>query len=325
VVSGWALDNASVPGSAIASVVVKVDGIVAGSAAYGILRADVCAAYPGRPGCPNVGFSYFLDTTKLQAGPHTITVSATDSDGTPDTGSASVTIIVPVSPPTVAIESPAAGAVLSGVVNVSGWALDNAASIGTAISSVVVKLDGAVLGNATYGISRTDICTTFPGRPGCPNVGFSYLLDTAKLTPGSHTLTVIATDTDSTPTSGSVSVAFQVAVPPSVHIDSPSTNATVSGTVTVSGWAIDNTATIGSVQVQVDGTAVGTATYGIQRTDVCAVFSGRPGCPNVGFTYQLNTALLSPGTHIITVVATDTDAVPDKASYSVMVTVIGGG
>jgi len=31
------------------------------------------------------------------------------------------------------------------------------------------------------------------------------------------------------------------------------------------------------------------------RPDVCVAFPGRPGCPNVGFTYQLNTALLTAG------------------------------
>src|SRR6202035_2665045 len=91
-VSGWAVDNASVVGTAISSVQVKVDGSVVGTATYGSSRSDVCAVYPGRPGCPNVGYSYSLNTSTLSVGSHTITVTATDSDGTPDTGSASVNV-----------------------------------------------------------------------------------------------------------------------------------------------------------------------------------------------------------------------------------------
>jgi hypothetical protein len=91
---------------------------------------------------------------------------------------------------------------------VAGWAVDNMSSVGTAIASVQVKIDGVVVGTATYGTSRPDVCTAYPGRPGCPNVGFTYLLNAEALTPGSHTLTVIATDTDGTPDSGSSSITI---------------------------------------------------------------------------------------------------------------------
>ena len=114
---------------------------------------------------------------------------------------------------------------------------------------------------------------------------------------------------------------------PSVNIDAPAAGATVSGTVSVVGWAIDNTSAVGtainptSLQVKVDGVLKGTANYGGYRSDVCAVYLGRVGCPNVGFNYELNTAGLAAGAHTITVFATDTDAIPDTGSASVTVTV----
>jgi hypothetical protein len=299
---------------------VMVEGNVVGNANYGVSRVDVCTVYPGRPGCPNVGYSYQWNAP---AGTHTITVLATDSDAAPDTGSASVTVSVPGAPPTVAIDTPPAGTVLSGIVSVTGWALDSTVSVGAPIGSVVVKVDGNVMGNAAYGVSRVDVCTVYPGRVGCPNVGYIYALDTTGLTPGPHTLTVVATGTDSNADTGSNSVTVQVATPPTVFIDSLAQGATISGTVTVSGWAIDNITTIGtaisSVQVKVDGTPMGSASYGTPRADVCQAYPGRPGCPNVGFTYQLNTALLSAGMHTITVLATDSDASPDTGSYSLIV------
>ncbi|MGB7758939.1 MAG: Ig-like domain-containing protein, partial [Bryobacteraceae bacterium] len=319
-VSGWAIDNASTIGTAISAVQVLVDGTVVGTATYGVNRPDVCAVYPGRPGCPNVGFTYSLNTAALALGSHTIAVTATDSASPPDTGSASATVTVtaPVVIPSVHIDAPAPGATVSGTVSVAGWAIDNASTVGTAIGAVEVLVDGTAVGAATYGINRLDVCAVYPGRPGCPNVGFTYSLNTAGLTLGSHTITVTATDSASPPDTGSASVTVTVTAPvviPSVHIDMPASGTTVSGMVTLAGWAIDNASTVGTaisgVRVLVDGTAVGAATYGINRPDVCAAYPGRPGCPNVGFTYSLNTAGLTLGSHTITVTATDSASPPD--------------
>jgi sugar lactone lactonase YvrE len=320
-VSGWAVGNANVP---ISSLQVKVDGIVVGSAVYGTPRPDVCNAYPGRPGCPNVGYAYGLDTTMLSPSAHTITVSATDANG----NSSSVNVTANVPPPnvlpTVYIDSLAPGAVIAGTVTVSGWAIDNSNMIGTAISKVQVALDGTVMGTATYGISRADVCNVYPGRPGCPNVGYTYQLNVSSVTSGSHRLCALATDSDANNAdAGSFCITVQVP-PPTVSIDAPQNGAKVSGVVTVSGWAIDNSSGIGtaisSVQVKVDGAVVGTATYGIPRADVCNAFPGRPGCPNVGYTYQLNTVPLSSGSHTLTVSATDSDGITDVGSASVTIT-----
>jgi hypothetical protein len=328
-VAGWAIDNPATVGTAISSVKVLVDGTPAGNATYGVSRPDVCAAYPGRPGCPNVGFSYSLNTATLAAGSHTITVTAADSASPPDTGSASVTVTVGAAAviPSVHIDLPASGATVSGTVTVSGWAIDNASAVGTAISSVKVLVDGTPAGNATYGVSRPDVCAAYPGRPGCPNVGFSYSLNTATLAAGSHTITVTATDSAGPPDTGSANVTVTAAatavVIPAVHIDLPAPGATVSGTVTVAGWAIDNASTVGTaisgVQVLVDGTPAGAATYGANRPDVCAAYPGRPGCPNVGYSYSLDTTTLAAGSHIIAVTATDSASPPDTGSTTITV------
>jgi len=62
----------------------------------------------------------------------------------------------------------------------------------------------------------------------------------------------------------SAAVAPLFAQIPSVFIDGPLQGANVTGTITVSGWAIDNTQNIGtpitSVIVKVDGITMGAAT-----------------------------------------------------------------
>src|ERR1700722_10394365 len=133
--------------------------------------------------------------------------------------------------PSVFIDGPTAGTVVSGMVTVTGWAIDNTVAPGTAISLVQVLVDGVVAGNATYGISRPDVCGVYPGRPGCPNVGYAFSLNTTSLTAGSHTITVIATDSDPTPDSGSASVQVNTGPPPTVMIDSPTAGAAVSGAI----------------------------------------------------------------------------------------------
>jgi hypothetical protein len=324
-VSGWAIDNLQSIGSDIGSVRVLVDGVAVGPASYGIPRVDVCTIYPNRPRCPNVGFSFQLNTQALPPGSHTISVTAANTDAFPLTSSASTTVVV-ASTPAIFIDSPTVGATLSGIVTVTGWAVDTTSNGASNIASVLVSLDGGTLGTANYGVSRPDACAgVFAGRPGCPNVGFMYQLDARNLSIGTHVLSVAAIDNNRNLLSGGWSVNVNVGPTPSVYIDSPSAGASVSGTITISGWAIDSTTTVGSaigaVQVSVDGQQVGTGSYGVSRPDVCSAYPGRAGCPNVGFSYSLNTALLSGGAHTITVSATDTDASPDSGSASVTVNV----
>lgn len=75
-VAGWALDD-----HGINKVEVSLDGIVIGQAAYGFERSDVVPEFPGIPGAPNFGFSYWLDTTLFANGAHTLSVRATDTSG----------------------------------------------------------------------------------------------------------------------------------------------------------------------------------------------------------------------------------------------------
>jgi hypothetical protein len=123
-------------------------------------------------------------------------------------------------------------------------------------------------------------------------------------------------------------VTVSNALPPTLFVEAPAAGATVSGTLPVSGWAIDNASkvetAIAKVEVFVDGTKVGDATYGTPRADVCAVWPGRPGCPNVGFSYNWNTAAFADGPHVLRVMATDSDAAPHTAIVDRTVT-IGNG
>ncbi len=81
---GWAVADTA----PISSVSASIDGTPIGNATYGNNRADVCAAYPNRPGCPNVGWNLWFDTTRVANGQHTLSITATPA------GSAALTVSV---------------------------------------------------------------------------------------------------------------------------------------------------------------------------------------------------------------------------------------
>lgn len=171
------------------------------------------------------------DTTTATAGSHTLTAIASDAAGNHGT-SASVTVTVDNSAPTVSVTAPAGGALLKGTVSVTASASDN---IG--VASVQFQLDGVNLGAPV---------TTAP---------YSVSWNTTTATVGAHSLTAIATDASgNATTSAAVSVSVDN-VAPTVSLTSPAAGS-VSGTVTLTASASDNVG-VASVQFKLDGTNIG--------------------------------------------------------------------
>lgn len=92
------------------------------------------------------------------------------------------------------VDTPAPSAQLSGTTSVAGWAFDD-----TAVSKVVIYIDGVLAGTATYGGSRPDVASDWPHAPSA--IAYSFSLDTTKYANGGHTMEVRAIDT-----SGNVAV-----------------------------------------------------------------------------------------------------------------------
>jgi hypothetical protein len=111
------------------------------------------------------------DTTTVTNGPHTLTAIAVDAAGNRATSApVTVTVANDTTPPTVGIDSPAAGAAVSGTIVVTATAADN---IG--VAGVQFLLDGN---------PGTEV-TTAP---------YSASWDTTTASNGSHTLAAIARD-----------------------------------------------------------------------------------------------------------------------------------
>lgn len=90
-------------------------------------------------------------------------------------------------------------------------------------------------------------------------------------------------------------------------LDAPAAGATVVGTTTVSGWALDDQG-VASVVARVDESIDVPLTYGSLRSDVCAVWPGYPACDAVGFRGRLDLGGLAASCdHLLEIVATDGD------------------
>jgi N-acetylmuramoyl-L-alanine amidase len=194
---------------------------------------------------------------------------------------------------------------LQGIALASGWALNDNAQV----TKVEVLVDGVPVGTATYGLARPDVCNAFPGRPYCnAGVGWSYLLDSTTIPDGTHTLGIRVTAADGTygTTSSTFSVGnWSAPDPMTITIDTPNAQSgDLFGAVAFGGWILDQNAPIAAVKVLVDGAPFGSASYGVNRPDVCAAFPGSFDCPNVGWSAAVDTTLLTNGTHTLTVTGT---------------------
>jgi hypothetical protein len=79
----------------------------------------------------------------------------------------------------------------SGTITLSGWALDN-----RGVASVYALIDETERVDLSYGASRPDVCTAWPGYPDCDVVGFTGTYDLGAPQPCPHLVEIVATDTD---------------------------------------------------------------------------------------------------------------------------------
>ncbi len=200
------------------------------------------------------------------------------------------------------LETPEAGQIFRGVLAGRGVAFDRT----TSISRVDVLVDGVARARATTGVARPDFCGS-EQVPGCPNVGFTFSLNfaTLGLDPGRHTVRLRATNARGAFVDfPEEAAAFEVlpAREPFGRLEEPAAGAEVSGTVMVRGWAAADDLRVTAVDILIDGLTYGRATYNLERPDICGDLPGRPNCPRIGFTLQLNTTagvLLPNGRHTL--------------------------
>ncbi|MBI3638864.1 MAG: hypothetical protein HY223_00950, partial [Thaumarchaeota archaeon] len=175
------------------------------------------------------GGSWSIVTSTLSDGSHTIRANATDAVGNKGMNSASITVTVDTTKPTVSITSPInATNIGSSSVSLTGTASDS-----SGIKWVAVSIDSGVYSFATG--------TT------------SWSFNIQPLTEGSHTISAWASDNTGNTQTTSITVIIDT-TKPTVSITSPSNGATISaGNFTVTGTASDIGSGVASVVMFVNG------------------------------------------------------------------------
>jgi hypothetical protein len=205
--------------------------------------------------------SYTTPATASADNSSTFKVVVSNSAGNITSNAATLTVTAAAVAPTIATQ-PANQTVTAGQT-----ATFTVLAAGTAPLSYQWQKNGANISGAASSSYTTPATTT-------ANNGSTFAVvvsnSAGSVTSSAATLTVTADTT-----------------PPTVSITSPSSGATLSGTITVTASASDNVA-VASVQLQVDGTNVG------------AAVTTSP------YSFSLNTTTLSNGSHDLTAVATDT-------------------
>jgi hypothetical protein len=218
-------------------------------------------------------------------------------------------------------DTPGEGATgITGSLPVTGWALDDVGVTRVRIFRDAVSgeaPDQVYIGDASLvDGARPDVQAIYPSFPFASRAGWGYLLLTNMLPgggTGTYRLHAYADDVDGHTTllgSRTITAANNTATLPFGTLDTPGQGETVSGTIIVWGWALTpqpaNIPTDGStIDVVIDGVAVGRPTYGFDRSDIASLFPGYANTNSAVGYFMLDTTSLSNGVHTVSWVVRD--------------------
>jgi hypothetical protein len=274
-------------------------------------------------GTGNAQITVSVDATGLAVGTYTasITVSSTAATNSPQTVSVYPTVMAPgtSSAPFGYFDTPTEGAAVFGSVPVTGWALDDIEVVRVEVkrsphpldNPIVIGPDGLVfIGNAVFVEgARPDVANLYPTYPLNSRAGWGYMLLTNMLPNygnGPYTLHAIAYDKEgNSVTLGSKSISCNNADSklPFGAIDTPAPGGTASGAAYVNfGWALTPQPNFipmdgSTINVWVDGVAIGRPVYNNYRSDIATKFPGYANSEGAVGYYYLDTTAYANAVH----------------------------
>ncbi|WP_242772066.1 Ig-like domain-containing protein [Brevibacillus parabrevis] len=272
---GWYLDPAGV-----ASIRIQVDGADAGEAQYGQPRPDIAAKYPAY-GNPNAGFTFQLDTQTLASGAHTLAVVIENTAGEKTTIAGRAFYVG---------ETPLPEGLQADVQK-----LELAPGDSHPLKISVILEDRSVQ-------DVTQQATYVSSDPGVATVSETGVVQAVGV--GSTNLTVTY-EAKTLVIPVQVQVKEETPLPARGEVEHPANNATVAGQVLVEGWYLDP-AGVAKIEVQLDGTRLGDAQYGIVRRDIETAYPDYRN-PAAGFQFHFQTSAGQEGAHVLKVTAVSND------------------
>ena len=237
--------------------------------------------------------------------------------------------------PLLFVDGPRPGQTVAGIVAVSGWALSQ-----NSIDKIELFIDddSVAVNRAVLNLPRPDVSGAFPSYAGSPNGAPGWITSflARNYLDGPHQIRLAVTE------GGTVDPFFfgpiEVNVDNSINqapfgsLDLPAAGQSLSGSVGVLGWALDDI-DIDHIDFQLDGRTwatavgrggVGNAIFGGTRPDVNAAFPDVPTSLQSGFFANLDSTQVLDGLHTISVRATDNQGASREIG-SVTVQVMNNG
>jgi Bacterial Ig domain len=211
------------------------------------------------------------------------------------------------------VEVPVEGALVSGYVRVSGFALD-----GNLVSNVDLFIDGTAdqnqvtaPGGANINLPRADVIQAFPAYAGTAgsDPGWEMSFRAANYSNGFHTLLVRITDVTGccyflAPRTVRIDNGRNQAPFGAVNLPKVDDSVQANGVLEVTGWALDDRV-VDHVDILVDDLLERQAVTGIYRPDVAAKYPDTPNALISGFILNLDSTRMTNGVHTIAVKAVD--------------------
>lgn len=315
-VTGWALDGRGSSGVGIDSVVTYAypssgDPILLGSAVLGLSRPDVAAIYGAA--YSQSGFSLQTNVV-LPAGSYTLVSYAHSSVTGEFIARERPVIVAAPTAPFGHVDTPADAASVAGELGVTGWALDNAGIRDVRVYRNPVA--GEAPGRVLIGVAdfvrgaRPDVQAAYPSMPNSDRAGWGLMILTNMLPNqgnGTFVLSAVATNLAGLETvigQRSITGVNATSELPFGTIDTPGQGQEVSGTIINFGWVL-TPSPLGipldghTIDVFIDGVAVGHPVYNQYRSDIATLFPGYANSNGAVGYFIIDTRLLTNGLHSI--------------------------
>ncbi len=301
-VHGWALAM-----SPIVAIQIFADGRRVGAALQGRERGDVGDAYGSYPNARHGGFVLDQPIDEEMRGAVSVAAQVLCLSG------ACLATMIPLVHPEPVAQAPApelgrtiliicddATVTSEGVLRIEGWAAS-----GVGIHRVGIAIDGRPVGDAAYGRERVDVAAEYPGI--AVGTGFDFEQPISGLSGGSHEIRITAENRDGDTKDLVITVAPPLSSAFRFELDGPQTKDgvavhPVTGRLAVEGWALARDG-IAAIDVELDGTLLGQAHFGMARPDVSVAYPDWEGAARSGYTFHCPSRALPDGDHVIQVIA----------------------